>query len=102
MRLIKPDNYQPEELYFSKVAAALSHPLRMRIIELLLSGRIKTRVELCSHFRVSKIALYKHVQILKEADLITCFYNIHFEEIQLNFSALSEARDCIDKMLQEY
>lgn len=98
MRLIKPDNYQPEEMYLSKVAHAISHPIRTRILELLADRKVSTRVELCCYFKVSKVALYNHVRILKNSDLIVCNYNVHFEDIQLNNAALSEMKQFLVKM----
>jgi len=101
MRLIKPDNYQPEELYLSKIAHAISHPLRTRILELLVFGKANSRVELLSHFNISKAAFYQHMQILKDSNLINCNYMIHFEEIELNNSALHDMKQFLDKILDE-
>ncbi len=95
MRLIKPDHFEPEELNFSKVADALSHPVRRRILELLLETSIKTKAELCSYVNLSKVALYKHVQVLKDAGLITYQYRIHFQEIRLNTNSL----DCLQHFI---
>lgn len=99
MRLIKPDNYQPEELYLSKIAHAISHPIRTRILELLANGNANTRVELCRYFKVSKVALYNHVQILKNSELITCNYNVHFEDIQLNNLAIEDMKQYLNNIL---
>lgn len=99
MRLIKPDNYRPEELYLNKVAQALSHPIRTRILELLNEKKTYSRIELCSYFNVTKVAMYNHFQILKEADLISSYYHVHFEEIQLNRSAVHEMKKFLDKIV---
>ena len=100
MRLIKPDNYQPQEIYISKIAAALSHPFRRRIIEFIMTGEVCTRTEILSRSKLSKVAVYDHVQILINADLIRKVYHVHFEVLQLNFTALSEMRGYLDEICE--
>jgi DNA-binding transcriptional ArsR family regulator len=96
MRLIKPDNYRPEEMYLSQIAHALSHPFRRRIIQLILTGEISTRSEILLRTKLSKVAVYNHVDILINADLIKKFYHIHFEVLQLNYSALTEMKNFLE------
>ena len=93
MRLIKPDNYLPQEIYISKIAAALSHPFRRRIIEFIMTGEVCTRTEILSRSKLSKVAVYDHVQIL-------IVYHVHFEVLQLNFTALSEMRGYLDEICE--
>jgi len=102
MRLIKPDNYLPSELYLSKIADAMSHPFRRKILEMLLNSEISTRSELLNYSKLSKVAIYNHVRILINADLIECIYHIHFEELRLNYSALAEMKNYMDEMLSKY
>lgn len=83
----------------NKVAFAFSHPIRTRILELLNEKKACTRAELCSYFNVTKVAMYNHFQILKESDLISSYYHIHFEEIELNRLALNEMKQFLDTML---
>jgi DNA-binding transcriptional ArsR family regulator len=96
MRLIKPDDYQPAEMYLSQIAHALSHPFRRRIIQLLMSGEISTRVEILRRTKLSKVAVYNHVDILINADLIEKDYQVHFEVLQLNYKALLEMKSYLE------
>jgi hypothetical protein len=100
MRLIKPDNYLPQEIYISKIANALSHPFRRRIIEFIMNGEVSTRTEILCRSELSKVAVYEHVQILVNADLLRKVYHVHFEVLQLNFTALSEMRNYLDEICE--
>ena len=100
MRLIKPDNYLPEEIYISILANALSHPFRRRIIELILSGEVCSRAEILGRTKLSKVAVYNHVEILINANLITTVYQVHFELLQLNLSAFSEMKNYLSEICE--
>jgi DNA-binding transcriptional ArsR family regulator len=101
MRLIKPDNYQPKEICISITANALSHPFRRRIIELILAGEISTRTEILKRTKLSKVAVYNHVEILINAKLITTVYHVHFEILQLNLTALSEMKNYLSEICDD-
>ena len=49
MGIIKPNNYSKNELNFAKIAGALSHPVRNRIIELLLTEEVVTQNKLLNY-----------------------------------------------------
>jgi hypothetical protein len=100
MRLIKPDNYLPQEIYISKIANALSHPFRRRIMKFIMTGEVCTRSEILCRSKLSKVAVYEHVQILVNADLLRKVYHVHFEVLQLNFTALSEMRNYLDEICE--
>ena len=98
MRLIKPDNYLPKEICISITASALSHPFRRRIIELILAGEISTRSEILKRTKLSKVAVYNHVEILINAKLVTTSYHVHFEVLQLNLTALSDMKNYLSEI----
>jgi predicted transcriptional regulator len=100
MRLIKPNNYLPEEIYLSKIAIALSHPFRRRIIEFILTGEVCTRVEILSRTNLSKVAVYDHVQHLISAGLVRKVYHVHLEVLQINKSALSELKNYLSEICE--
>lgn len=101
MRLIKPDNYLPEEIYLSKIANALSHPFRRKILELITNGEICTRTEILYYTKLSKVAVYNHVQTLISADLVRSVYHVHFEELRLNYFALSQMKNYMNEICKQ-
>lgn len=102
MRLIKPDNYPSQEIHLSKIANALSHPFRRKILELITTGEICTRTEILGYSKLSKVAVYNHVQILKSANLLESTYHVHFEELRLNYSTLNEMKNYMDEIIGNY
>jgi response regulator of citrate/malate metabolism len=88
MGIIKPNNYSKNELNFAKIAGALSHPVRNRIIELLLTEEVVTQNKLFQIINLSKASLNRHINYLKTAKVIECEYSIHFDILKLNKSTL--------------
>ena len=68
---------------------ALSDPSRREILELLKSGRLSAG-EIGSKFPVSGAAVYKHLSVLKDADLIRDTREGKFIFYELNTSVLEE------------
>ena len=78
---------------------AMSHPIRLQIVELLLQRRMCVR-SLARHFEVSEPTISVHLKVLKTAGLIVGekkSYYMHYrvvreniEELSLFFSKLSE------------
>ena len=67
-------NYNDKGLntQFSKIShffKALSHPIRLRLLDLLSKGPICV-CELVPHFKISQAALSKHLKILIETDIL--------------------------------
>lgn len=54
----------------SSTLAALAHPTRRRILDLLVERPGSSVADLAQHFDMSAVAVLKHVQILAAADLI--------------------------------
>ena len=52
------------------VFAALAHPVRRRVLDLLIERPGSTTAELRSHFKMSGVGLLKHVHVLEEAGLV--------------------------------
>lgn len=97
MGLIKPNNYNKEELKFSRIADALSHPARTRIIELIQEENIVTQTSLISHLNLNKTSVNRHINNLRRANLLLNEYRIHFDILYLNTETLIQ----FEKRLQE-
>jgi len=83
MGLIKPNNYDLNEMKFSLIANALSHPARKRIIEILLEERYVRNIDLIHYLNLSKASVTRHLTCMKRAELLECKYHIHFDELML-------------------
>ena len=68
---------------------ALSDPIRREILELLKSGRLSAG-EIGEKFPISGAAISKHLNVLKEADLIRDTREGKFIFYELNTSVLEE------------
>ena len=68
---------------------ALADPCRREILELLKAGRLSAG-EIGEHFPVSGAAISKHLNVLKEADLIRDAREGKFIFYELNTSVLEE------------
>ena len=68
---------------------ALADPCRREILELLKAGRLSAG-EIGEHFPVSGAAISKHLNVLKEADLIRDAREGNFIFYELNTSVLEE------------
>lgn len=97
MGLIKPNNYNREEIKFSRIANALSHPARTRIIKLIQEENIVTQTSLVSELNLNKTSVNRHINNLRLANLLLNEYRIHFDILHLNKDTLSQ----FEKSLQE-
>ena len=68
---------------------ALSDPIRRQILEMLKPGRLSAG-EIAEKFPVSGAAISKHLNVLKEADLIRDTREGKFIYYELNTSVLEE------------
>lgn len=76
----------------SQALKAMSHPIRLRIVELLLQRRMCVR-SLARHFEVSAPTVSVHLKVLKNAGLIIGekkSYYMHYRVIRENIEELSQ------------
>ena len=76
----------------SQVLKAISHPIRLQMVELLLQRRMCVR-SLARHFEVSEPTISVHLKVLKNAGLIVGekkSYYMHYHVIRENVAALSQ------------
>ena len=76
---------------------ALNDDTRRRIIELL-KGKDMNAGDIASHFNISKPSISHHLEILKQADLITSEKKGQFVNYSLNTSILEDLLSWIIKL----
>jgi len=67
--MVSPPANSPEARC-DAVFAALAHPVRRRVLDLLVSSPGMTVKAVASHFSISRIAVLKHIGVLASADLV--------------------------------
>lgn len=90
MRLIKPNNYDTNDMNIAYLGDALSHPVRKRIIEYLFQTHTRTSADFSRLLNLSKPVVAQHMLKLEEANLIKYNYDVHFERIELQVEAFEE------------
>lgn len=98
MGLIKPNNYSKEEMQFSRIASALGHPARTRIIELFQEELLVTQSSLISHLNLNKASVHRHINCLRKANLLLNRYQIHYDELYLNQDTLEQFQNHLQKL----
>ena len=76
----------------SQILKAMSHPVRLQMVELLMQRRMCVR-SLARHFEVSEPTLSVHLKVLKNAGLIVGekkSYYMHYRVIRENIEELSQ------------
>ncbi|MBL7964917.1 MAG: winged helix-turn-helix transcriptional regulator [Flavobacteriales bacterium] len=68
---------------------ALNDPTRRAILELLRKGDL-TAGEIADHFDISKPSISHHLDLLKQADLVTCVREGQFLRYGLNTTVVDE------------
>lgn len=74
----------------SNVFKAISDPTRREILKLL-NERDLSAGEIAAHFDISKPALTKHLNILREAELVSSEKKANFVIYSINVSVLQQA-----------
>lgn len=97
MGLIKPNNYNQDETKFARIANALSHPARKRIIEIIKTTETIRSTDLTEKLNLNRASVNRHLSSLKQANLIEAIYNIHFE----NFILKTETFEYFEERLQQ-
>ena len=84
--------FQEIVMEISQALKAMSHPIRLRMVELLLQRRMCVR-SLARHFEVSAPTVSVHLKVLKNAGLIIGekkSYYMHYRVIRENIEELSQ------------
>lgn len=98
MGLIKPNNYDQEELKFARIANALSHPARTRIIRFIREEMIVTQASLIMQLNLNKTSVNRHINCLRRANLLLNEYQIHYEILHVNEETLRLFEKRIQKL----
>lgn len=73
----KPLEYSPKQISVSLVGRALSHPCRVKMVELLIKNPKLTNRELTEILHLSKTSVHVHLKKLWDAGLIDVSYSPH-------------------------
>ena len=68
--MIKPDIYTEEQLRLARIAKALGHPIRIRVVQFLSEQACCYSGDLSDMLPIAKSTLSQHLKELKEAGLI--------------------------------
>jgi DNA-binding transcriptional ArsR family regulator len=89
IQLTKQLNEEEDKMGIQKTLKALSDPIRRDILEMLRSGR-HSAGDISERFSVSAPAISKHLNVLKEADLIRDTREGKYIFYEINTSVLEE------------
>lgn len=98
MGLIKPNNYNKEEIKFAQIADALSHPARTRIIGLIQEEIVVTQASLVSYLNMNKASVNRHLNCLRRANLLLSQYQTHYDILHLNEETLKQFEKGLQKL----
>jgi len=84
MGALKDFNYSLEETVIFSVARAAAHPARVRIITELLTDRPYRNTDLSKIFQMAPSTIKKHIDMLKDAELVKVTYHLHYYDVALN------------------
>lgn len=92
----KDYNYSHEEITGSQFGRAIAHPARFKMIKILLNYGSFRNVDMCRELQMNVSSIHRHIEILKQADLIHIEYakheyhiTLHQENYQLYVSQLN-------------
>lgn len=100
MGLTKPNNYSNNELNIARMSDAIGHPIRTRMLELIIQNPMITQQDLLTKIPLSSSSALKHLSKLKSSELISSSYDVHFLRLELNKEKLEELNSFI-RDLQE-
>lgn len=80
----KDYNYSTEEIAGSQFGRAIAHPARFKMIKILLNYGSFRNVDMCKELEMNVCSIHRHIEILKQADLIHVEYAKHEYHITLN------------------
>lgn len=100
MGLTKPNNYSNNELNIARMSDAIGHPIRTRMLELIIQNPMITQQDLLTKIPLSPSSALQHLSKLKSSELISSSYDVHFLRLELNKEKLEELNSFI-RDLQE-
>lgn len=80
----KDYNYSHEEIAASQFGRAIAHPARFKMIRILLNYGSFRNVDMCRELKMNVSSIHRHIEILKQADLIHIEYAMHEYHITLH------------------
>ncbi len=92
----KTKHYSEYEKNIAKIGRALSHPARVRILDILLNKEWCISQDLIKDLRLSQSSVHNHIQKLKEADFVKVDFLPTCYTISLNPNTISTLQDWSD------
>ncbi len=84
MGAIKDNFYTLEESNLFYVGRAFAHPARVKMITELLTEMPYRNIDLARILKFSKSTMHSHIEMLKDAGLVSISYSMHYYIIELN------------------
>lgn len=101
MRGIRPNDYSTEEENIAIVSDALAHPIRKRIVDLLIANPGLTQKHLFNCLPLSPSSIFQHLNKMRAAGLINENYGVHYFPLTLNSEKLEELQGYLNKLLEK-
>ncbi len=84
MGAIKENNYTLKETELFAIGRAIAHPARVKMITELLYDRAYRNTDLSKLFGMAPSSIKKHIDKLKDAELVGISYSFHYYEVSLS------------------
>ncbi len=92
MGSIKSNQYTTEETNLFLTTRAFAHPARIRMVKLFQDKMELRNTDLCKELNLSKASVKGHLQMLKDANLISVEYLTHCYIVSLNEKGIENTR----------
>lgn len=84
MGAIKENVYSKEETELFMIGRAIAHPARVKMMIDLLAESTYRNTDLSKLFGMAPSSIKKHIEMLKDAELVGINYSLHYYEISLS------------------
>ncbi len=85
MAYSKADKFSPAEYHFSIMCKALSHPARVKLINNIATNKVATYQQAAKGIPLTRPAIFQHLKVLREMDVIICVEKHPKVEYKLNY-----------------
>ena len=86
----KSNQFVHEEIHLSLLGRALAHPIRIRIINFLISHGPFRNTDFARSLNLSRPSVKAHIDMLKDAGLVEIEYFLHYYHIHLRKDNLND------------
>lgn len=89
----KTKQFSENEKLIANIGRALSHPARVRILEILYEKDWCKNVDLTKYLELSPSSVNNHLEKLKQADIIKVDFFPNFYKVSLNHQGMTDLKD---------